>query len=218
MNQSHPLRFIPLGQVLPIVRDGDLLLFRRHGLIALAGRGVHSHAAKAAWWGGEGDTEAPLDIASIAKEAVPDVHPPAPADDNAATPPVGSAAGAALSVGSLVTWSLKGAALLGPVGAFAGIAAWLAVRRAKKLLAARLEGPTRVVSVPVAVDSPPPRQQTVPETHYVSVEQDTFAKAHQWASEQVVRKYPGATEILQTQDSLIKQCLAGKNTAEAQRR
>jgi hypothetical protein len=53
MNQSHPLRFIPLGQVLPIVRDGDLLLFRRQGLIALAGRGVHSHAAKAAWWGGD---------------------------------------------------------------------------------------------------------------------------------------------------------------------
>ncbi len=53
MNQSHPLRFVPLGRVLPIVRNGDLLLFRRQGLIALAGRGVHSHAAKAAWWGGD---------------------------------------------------------------------------------------------------------------------------------------------------------------------
>jgi hypothetical protein len=32
--------------------DGDLLLFRRRGLIAIAGRGEHSHAAKAAWWRG----------------------------------------------------------------------------------------------------------------------------------------------------------------------
>lgn len=31
--------------------DGDLLLFRRRGLISIAGRGVHSHAAKVAWWG-----------------------------------------------------------------------------------------------------------------------------------------------------------------------
>ncbi len=34
------------------ILDGDLLLFRRRGLIALAGRGRHSHAAKAAWWNG----------------------------------------------------------------------------------------------------------------------------------------------------------------------
>ena len=33
------------------IRDGDLLLFRRRGLVATAGRGRHSHAAKAAWWG-----------------------------------------------------------------------------------------------------------------------------------------------------------------------
>jgi hypothetical protein len=65
-------------------------------------------------------------------------------------------------------------------------------------------------SRPIAVDSPPPRQRTVPETHYVSVETDSFAKAHQWASEQVARKYPGATEILQAQDSLIKQHLAAQ--------
>lgn len=32
--------------------EGDLLLFRRRGLISIAGRGVHSHAAKASWWGG----------------------------------------------------------------------------------------------------------------------------------------------------------------------
>lgn len=32
------------------IRDGDLLLFRSRGAIAVAGRGVHVHAAKAAWW------------------------------------------------------------------------------------------------------------------------------------------------------------------------
>lgn len=35
------------------ILDGDLLLFRRRGLISIAGRGVHSHAAKVAWWGDE---------------------------------------------------------------------------------------------------------------------------------------------------------------------
>ena len=32
------------------IADGDLLLYRRLGPIAMAGRGRHSHAAKAAWW------------------------------------------------------------------------------------------------------------------------------------------------------------------------
>jgi hypothetical protein len=71
--------------------------------------------------------------------------------------------------------------------------------------------PQRSTNAPaIAVDSPPPPQQTVPETHYVPVEKDSFAKAHQWASEHVARKYPGAAEVLQTQDSLIKQFLAAK--------
>lgn len=33
------------------IQDSDLLLFRRRGLISYAGRGIHSHAAKAIWWG-----------------------------------------------------------------------------------------------------------------------------------------------------------------------
>jgi len=37
----------------PCIQDGDLLLYRRRGLISTAGRGEHSHAAKAAWWGDE---------------------------------------------------------------------------------------------------------------------------------------------------------------------
>ena len=57
---------------------------------------------------------------------------------------------------------------------------------------------------------PSAAQRVVPETHYVPVEADSFARAHQWASEQVARKYPGATEVLQAQDSLIKQHLAGQ--------
>jgi hypothetical protein len=46
-----PLCFLTLDQARPLVRDSDLLLFRRRGLIAVAGRSRHSHAAKAAWWG-----------------------------------------------------------------------------------------------------------------------------------------------------------------------
>ena len=34
------------------ILDGDLVLFRSRGLVSLAGRGVHSHVGKAAWWHG----------------------------------------------------------------------------------------------------------------------------------------------------------------------
>lgn len=45
------LLFVPYRDARSQVRDSDLLLFRRRGLISIAGRGDHSHAAKAAWWG-----------------------------------------------------------------------------------------------------------------------------------------------------------------------
>ncbi|MGD9723280.1 MAG: hypothetical protein AB7O59_18395 [Pirellulales bacterium] len=52
MNPTE-LRFVPFGEARGRVRDADLLLFRRRGLISIAGRGDHSHAAKAAWWDDE---------------------------------------------------------------------------------------------------------------------------------------------------------------------
>ena len=48
INHQH---LVNLAAARNSIRDGDLLLFRRRGLIAIAGRGRHSHAAKAAWWG-----------------------------------------------------------------------------------------------------------------------------------------------------------------------
>ena len=42
--------FVSLQDAAPEIQDADLLLFRRRGLISIAGRGEHSHAAKAAWW------------------------------------------------------------------------------------------------------------------------------------------------------------------------
>ncbi len=47
---SAELQFVPYRHARHQVRDSDLLLFRRRGLISIAGRGDHSHAAKAAWW------------------------------------------------------------------------------------------------------------------------------------------------------------------------
>ena len=35
------------------ILDSDLVLFQSRGLIPLAGRGIHSHVGKAAWWNGE---------------------------------------------------------------------------------------------------------------------------------------------------------------------
>jgi hypothetical protein len=124
-----------------------------------------------------------------------------------------------LSFGKLIVGALG---LSGPLAAAVLIAGGLAGRRAKKRFSVDRQvestggrpsaadgahAPARSPQ-PIAVDTPPPPQRTVPETHYVSVEKDTFAKAHQWASEHVVRKYPGASDILQAQDSLIKQYLA----------
>jgi hypothetical protein len=45
------LNLISLDRARGHILDGDLLLFRRRGMISIAGRGVHSHAAKASWWG-----------------------------------------------------------------------------------------------------------------------------------------------------------------------
>jgi hypothetical protein len=45
--------FVTLDDARSHIGDGDLLLFRRRGLVASAGRGEHSHAAKAAWWDDE---------------------------------------------------------------------------------------------------------------------------------------------------------------------
>ncbi|MGQ9562870.1 MAG: trypsin-like peptidase domain-containing protein [Thermogutta sp.] len=42
---------LPLSVAQEWIRDGDLLLFRRRGVIAAIGRGEHSHAALAGWWG-----------------------------------------------------------------------------------------------------------------------------------------------------------------------
>lgn len=124
---------------------------------------------------------------------------------------------AGLSVGKLVVGALG---LSGPVAAAVVVGVALMGRRARSRVEGRVSrasnapalnpSPSTLDSRPIAVDTPPAPQRIVPETHYVPVEVDSFAKAHQWASEQVARKYPGATEMLQTQGSLIKQFLAGK--------
>ena len=114
-----------------------------------------------------------------------------------------------MSVGKILAGALG---LSGPLAAAVVIAGGLAGRRLKQggsqssnPQPSTLDSQPR----PIAVDTPPPPQKTVPESHYVPVERDDFARAHQWAREQVARKYPGSTEILSTLESLIKQQLAG---------
>lgn len=52
-NPSDQQRLVAYAEARRHVESGDLLLFRRRGLISIAGRGVHSHAAMAAWWYGD---------------------------------------------------------------------------------------------------------------------------------------------------------------------
>jgi len=50
MQSTTEPRLVRYRDVRREIADGDLLLYRRWGAIAVAGRGRHSHAAKAAWW------------------------------------------------------------------------------------------------------------------------------------------------------------------------
>lgn len=74
----------------------------------------------------------------------------------------------------------------------------------------------RATQQAVAVDSPPLVDQAPPETHYVSVESNNYARCSQWADEQVARKYADrpatAVEILNARSSLVKQALAGQRS------
>lgn len=99
---------------------------------------------------------------------------------------------------------LTAVALGGPTG----VALWVAKKwwRSRR---SRAKSSRKPPQRPVAVDSPPPPQQVVPETHYVSYERDEFARAHQWACEQLARKFPGSVELLTSLDSLIRQQLNG---------
>ncbi|QDV80727.1 trypsin-like peptidase domain-containing protein [Botrimarina mediterranea] len=95
------------------------------------------------------------------------------------------------------------------VGGPLGLAAWAGLRWLRQ--SKRGAQADRCEPLKVAIDSPPPPQRVVPETHYVSYERDDYARAHQWASEQLARKFPGSVELLTSLDSLIRQQLNGKS-------
>jgi hypothetical protein len=120
-----------------------------------------------------------------------------------------------VSFGKLLVGALG---LSGPMALAVVVASGVVGRRVKRSIAetrgptirrggGRCPRPGSHTTVPIAIDTPPLPQRTVPESHYVPVERDDFARAHQWAREQVARKYPGATEVLTTLESLIRQQL-----------
>lgn len=123
---------------------------------------------------------------------------------------------AGLSYGKLVAGTLG---VSGPLAIAVVITGGLVGQRLKQRrptadARATVPSPQSQTPFPIAIDTPPLPQRVVPETHYVPVERDDFARAHQWASEHVARKYPGATEMLTTLDSLIKQQLAAKDDSK----
>lgn len=105
-------------------------------------------------------------------------------------------------------WPLLAAAA-GPtaIAALLALRLWLGSRDEKDTKGTQTVTRVAGASRPVAVDTPPPPQRVVPQTHYVSYENDAFAQAHQWASEQLARKFPGSVELLTGLDSLIRQKL-----------
>ncbi|GAG13365.1 unnamed protein product [marine sediment metagenome] len=53
MSEDSRPKIVRYREARSLIADGDLLLYRRRSLISIAGRGRHSHAAKAAWWEGD---------------------------------------------------------------------------------------------------------------------------------------------------------------------
>lgn len=87
------------------------------------------------------------------------------------------------------------------------IGVWLG-RRGRRGGPEAFRGQSRVV--PIAVDSAPPPPVVHRETRFVDVERDSFAQAHAWAVEQLVRKYPNSQSWAEAQASLINQFLNAK--------
>jgi len=53
MTRNTTMKLVRYEDARRLLRDGDLLLFRKPGIISSFGRGIHSHAAKIAWWDDE---------------------------------------------------------------------------------------------------------------------------------------------------------------------
>jgi hypothetical protein len=144
-------------------------------------------------------------VGSPAPRVVAPVQAPTLDKQEPTTPVVGERVLDGLLAAARVESLFAAVAVGGPLGfaAWAGLT-WLRRQR-------RSSRAVRYEPQKVAVDSPPPPQQVVPETHYVSYQRDDYARAHQWASEQLARKFPGSVELLTSLDSLIRQQLNGKS-------
>ena len=119
-------------------------------------------------------------------------------------------------------WDLAGKAALVVAGALGvGIPTWAAlawrvggrVHRRRKRRRARKRTAERVVvqEVPrvVATDTPPLPGKTIATNHYVPYEVDGVSAAHEWANEQLARKYPGSISMIEAHKSLVNQYLGG---------
>lgn len=153
----------------------------------------------------------PQEPVAPVKEVPPAAVVPQP--PKAPEPPARSAAWSVVETG--VPMLLGALGVGGPIGA--GV--WLGLRalgaagrEVRKRRAAKATEPAAANSVPVIVsnDSRPPAQAIIPETHFVSVERDTYAEAYGYAKSQLVRKFPGCEGTIGTLDSLIDQYLSAK--------
>lgn len=126
--------------------------------------------------------------------------PPEPAPPR---PPVPSSGVLDGSVDNLALWLLGALGISTPM-AFGAV---LLAKLARKLSRARR--PSHKPPI-IAIDTPPPPQQVVPDTRFYPVEKDTFAQAYDWAKVQTVRKYPGAEGAFVALDSLIQQHLSAQ--------
>lgn len=104
-----------------------------------------------------------------------------------------------------------GAAALGvgtPVGLGIAGAGWLVagIRKRRRARSNQVAQPRNMVQ-PVPIDSPPLPQQVASETRFAPYQVDDYSQAHAWAREQMARKYPGSTDLLEAEQAMIRQYL-----------
>lgn len=129
----------------------------------------------------------------------------------------GPAARSSPPVGSRIPWALILTALGSATGV--GLPVWgvMALRTARtvrRILKEREAGGSPPPAPPsvertIVVDSPPTPQTHRIDSQFVNVESDHYRRAHEMARQQLARKYPGSQDILEAEQSLIHQFMAG---------
>lgn len=112
------------------------------------------------------------------------------------------------------TTALTSAGIVAAGATGVGLPAWglFALNAARRLRNRRREeeGHTEAAQHTNVVDAPNAPIRTRTNTQFVNVESDKYQRAHEWARQEIVRRYPGSQEMLEAELSLTRQAMSGQ--------